>query len=130
MIFMANALPNPTEEFDDADEERNPPLESGNFKQALLTDGFELLLFNTHLRGKLGAMVIFLGDPDGELIKDAQVITTIVGKSGTQQMRRAHPWKGGYLIDTEYLKFGQYRLEVEIVTDGWLLTDEFYFQKA
>lgn len=130
MACMVNTFTSPIEEFDDADEARNPPLESGDFKQVLLAGGFELLLFNTRLRGKLGAMVMFLGDFGGELVKDAQVITTIVGKSGIQQMRRAHPWKGGYLIDTEYLKFGQYRLEVEIVTDGWLLTDEFYFQKV
>lgn len=130
MVCMANTLPNPIEEFNDADEERNSPLESDNFKQAFLTGDFELLLFNTRLKGRLGTMVMFLGDPDGELVKDAQVITTVVGQSGIQQMRRARPWKGGYLIDTEYLKFGQYRLEVEIVTDCWLLADEFYFQKA
>jgi hypothetical protein len=127
---MANTYPSPSKEFDDADEERNTPLESGNFKQALLAGGFEMLLFNTHLKGKLGTMVMFLGDPGGELVKDAQVITTIVGQSGIQQMCRARPRKGGYLIETEHLKFDKYRLEVEIVTDGWFLTAEFYFQKV
>ncbi len=130
MVCMANTSPCPIEEFDDADEELNPPLESGNFKQAFLAGGFELLLFNTRLRGKLGTMVMFLGDPGGELVKDAQVITSIVGQSGIQQMCRAHPRKGGYLIETEHLKLDQYRLEVEIVTDGWFLTAEFYFQKV
>ena len=130
MACMVNTFTSPIEEFDDADEARNPPLESGDFKQVLLAGGFELLLFNTRLRGKLGAMVMFLGDFGGELVKDAQVITTIVGQSGTQQMCRARPRKGGYLIEMENLELGQYRLEVEIVTAGWFLTAEFYFQKV
>ena len=36
MVCMANTLPNPIEEFNDTDEERNSPLESDNFKQELL----------------------------------------------------------------------------------------------
>jgi len=136
MICMTNTLPAShtlptlTYEFADADEEQvNLTPEADNFNQAFLAGGFELLLFKTGFTGQLGTMVMVLGDNDGEIVNDAQIVTTIIGQSGAQQMRRARPRKGGYLIDTEHLQSGRYRLEVEIVTEGWLLTNEFYFHK-
>ena len=73
---------------------------------------------------------MFLSDPDGKIVKNAQVVTTIVDQNGVQQMRRAKPLKGGYLVNTVYLTPGQCRLEAEVVVDGWLLTDEFQFQRV
>lgn len=131
MVCMTNTFPPLTDAFVDVEEELvSLQPECDNFNQAFLTAGFELLLFKTGLAGQLGTMVLVLGDPAGEIVHDAQVITTIIGQSGAQEMRRARPRNGGYLIDTMHLTFGQYRLEVEIVTDGWLLTNEFYFQKV
>lgn len=131
MLFMANTFFSSIEEFGNANEKRVSPLfKSDNFNLTLLTGGFSLLLFKTGFLDQLGTLVMFLGDPDGEIVKDAQIITTIIDQSGTQQIRRARPLNGGYQIKTADLKSGQYRLEVEIVTYGWLLTDEFYFQKA
>jgi len=75
-------------------------------------------------------MVMFISDPRGKIVKDAQVVTTVIDYAGRQLMQRALPMKGGYLIDTMQLPPGDYRLEAEIVTSGRLLTDEFVFQKA
>jgi hypothetical protein len=79
---------------------------------------------------QFATLVMFISNPDGKIVKDAQVVTTIIDQNGGQVMRRARPLKGGYLIDTAHLTPGPYRLEAEIVTNGCLLTDEFLFQKA
>ena len=43
-------------------------------------------------------------------------------------MSRARPHKCGYYIPTESLALGRYRLEAEIITDGWFLTEQVYFE--
>lgn len=131
MLFMANTLSSTIEEFDDVDvKPAPPPSEPDNFNLALLEGGFSLLIFQAGFPDQPGTLVMFLGDPDGEIIKDAQIITTIIDRSGIQQMQRARQRNGGYQIKTAGLKPGRYRLEIEIVTYGWLLTDIFYFQRA
>jgi hypothetical protein len=76
------------------------------------------------------AIHLFISDRDGKIIKDAQVITTIIDAHGNQRSGRALPTKGGYLIAVDQLAAGQYRVETEIVTIGQILTDEFIFNKA
>jgi hypothetical protein len=73
---------------------------------------------------------LFITDMDGKLIRNAQVITTIIDQQGNQQTSRALPFKGGYMIAIDHLSTGQYRVEAEIVTKDQLLTDEFRFNKA
>jgi hypothetical protein len=129
MLFMTNTLPCSIEEPANIDEKREPPpSEPDNFNLTLLDGGFSLLIFKTGFLDRPGTLVIFLGDPDGEIIRDAKIITTIIDQNGIQQMRGAQPLAGGYGVKTAHLRPGQYRLEVEIVTYGWLLTDEFCFQ--
>lgn len=131
MAFPANALANPNQEFDDAAEESvSQPLEEDLYNMAFLTGDFGLHYSKAGITDQIGTMVMFLSGPDGKIVKDAQVITTIVAQDGTQQMHRARPMKGGYFIETAHLSPGQYRLEAEIITAGRLLTDEIYFQKA
>ena len=80
------------------------------------------------MSGQPEPMLIFITNPEGEIVKDAHVVTSIIGQNGFQVMRRARLFKGAYLIDTARLTPGNYRLEAEVVTSGWLLTDEFSFQ--
>ena len=129
MLFMTNTLSCSIEEPANIDEKREPPpYELDKFDLTLLDGGFSLLIFKTGFLDKPGTLVVFLGDPDGEIIRDAEIITTIIDQNGIQQMGRAQPQAGGYRINTTHLRPGQYRLEVEIATYGWLLTDEFRFQ--
>ena len=131
MALPANALANPNPEFDDAAEEQvAQPCEDDQYNMAFLTGDFDMYYAKAGMTDQIGTMVMFLSGPDGKIIKDAQVVTTIIAANGTQQMRRARATKGGYLIDTANLSPGQYRLEAEIITAGRLLTDEIHFRKA
>ena len=131
MAFPGNALANPDQEFDDnAEEQVSQPFEEDHYSMAFLTGDFDLHYSKAGMTDQIGTMVMFLTGPDGKIVKDAQVVTTIVAGNGVQQMRRARPVKGGYQIDTAHLPPGPYRLEAEIITSGRLLTDEIYFRKA
>lgn len=131
MTLPASAMANPVNEFDDniddATIQQDP---SDDYKLAFVTGDFGLQFAVTGPNQPLGAMVMFISDSKGKIVKDAQVVTTVIDCVGHQLMQRALPMKGGFLIDTMQLPPGQYRLEAEIVTNGQLLTDEFTFQKA
>ena len=73
---------------------------------------------------------LFITGRDGKIIKNAQVVTTIIDQQGNQQANRALPFKGGYMLTIAHLATGQYLVETEIVTKGQLLTDVFRFNKA
>lgn len=77
-----------------------------------------------------GRQVLFVRDSQGRVIKNAQVVTTIVGANGRQIMKRAWPSVGGYLVPTGTLSAGQYRVEVEVAADGQFVTDEFMLRKV
>lgn len=74
--------------------------------------------------------ILFVNDSRGKVVKDAQVVTTLISPNGHQIMMRAWPFVGGYLVPTGNLPAGQYRMEVEAATNGQLLTDEFVILKA
>ena len=131
IAIPVNALATSPQETDDtADELVASPAEEETFNVAFLNGDFGLHYSRDGMADRLGTLLMFLGGPDGKIVKNAQVVTTIIDQDGNQTMRRARPLKGGYLVDTEYLLPGQYRLEAEIITSGWLLTDELHFQKA
>jgi hypothetical protein len=115
---------------DSADEMVAGSAEEDTYKVAFLNGDFGLFYSRAGAPAQFGTLLMFLSDPKGKIIKDAQVVTTIIDQNGTQTMLRARPLKGGYLVDAEHLTPGQYRLEAEIITAGWLLTDELHFQKA
>lgn len=73
---------------------------------------------------------MFVTDARGKIIKNAQVVTTIIDRQGNQHLSRALPFKGGYLLAIDHLSTGRYRVEAEILTIGQLLTNEFRFNKA
>jgi hypothetical protein len=78
----------------------------------------------------INALHLFVTGTDGKIIKNAQLVTTIIDQQGNQQGNRALPFKGGYILAIDHLGTGQYLVETEIVTKGQLLTDVFRFNKA
>ena len=131
MALPASALADPVNELNDNTEDATfQQGQAEDYKLAFVTGDFGLQLAVTDSDQALGAMLMFISDPRGKIVKDAQVVTTVIDDAGHQLMQRARPMKGGYLIDTMQLPPGYYRLEAEIVTSGRLLTDEFLFQKA
>ncbi len=110
------------------EEQKVQSCESYDYSLTFLPGDFGLRLVMADITGQPESMVIFITSPEGKIVKDAQVVTSIIGQKGFQIMRKAHPFNGAYLISTELLTPGHYRLEAEIVTSGQLLTDEFSFQ--
>jgi len=131
MVLPADAAVNLAEEYDDpGGESAVEPSTPDKYQMAFLTGDFGLIYAGPEDTKHPESLVMFINKPDGDIIKDAQVVTTIIDQSGSQVMRRALPFKGGFLVFTDYLQPGPYRLEAEIIADGLLLTDEFHFQKA
>jgi len=131
IVFPGTLLASTNQDSDEtADELVAGAAEEDTYNLAFLNGNFGLNYSRTAVPEQLGPMLMFLCGPEGRIVKDAQVVTTIIDQDGNQTMRRARPLKGGYLVDTEHLPTGQYRLEAEIITAGWLLTDEIHFQKA
>ena len=131
MVLPVEALANPVQEFDEIVEEcEAQPSESDNYSLTFLKGDFSSQLAKIDTKDQPEYLVIFISDPDRKIVKNAQVVTTIIDQNGSQMMRRARAFKGGYLIDTGQLTSGQYRVEAEIVTNGWLLTDEFNLQQT
>jgi hypothetical protein len=131
IAFPGAVIASTNQETDDtADELVIGSGEEGTYNLAFLNGDFGLHNSRAAMHEQCGTMLVFLCGPHGKIVKDAQVVTTIVDQYGNQTMRRARPLKGGYLVDTEHLAPGPYRLETEVITSGWLLTDELHFQKA
>ena len=137
-IFCAITVTAPTavlattgQEFEEISEEcETRSTDSDDYTLTFLNADFALSLDRTDIRDQAESLIIFIADPYGKIVKDAQVVTTIVGPHDSQLMRRAHPYKGGYVINTKALTPGMYRLEAEIITNGSLLTDEFNFWRT
>jgi hypothetical protein len=129
MTSPSGALATTVQEVEETVDERETKVfDCEEYSLIFLTGDFELSLSRSNVVDQAGSLVLFLTNPDGKIIKDAQVVTTIVGQNGSQIMHRARPFKNAYLIDTGQLMPDRYRLEAEIVTNGRLLTDEFFFQ--
>lgn len=127
----ADALVNPNDEVDDAiDEQAMNSVDTDSYKLAFITGDFGLHQISAGETMRSESPVIFVSDPMGKIVKDAQVVTTIIDKNGRQLMCLAHPFKSGYLLPTYHLFPGRYRVEAEIITNGALLTEEFSFVKA
>lgn len=131
MSLPASAFASPAEDLSDpVDEQAERPSDSADYQLAFLAGDFGLRPVSGEATTPLGALLLFISAPDGKIVRDAQVVTTVIDQSGRQQMGRARPYKCGYQVAIDHLPAGRYRLEAEIVTAGRLLTDEFQFQKA
>lgn len=127
----ADAMVNPNEEIDDGiDEQTANSIESDNYQLAFIMGDFGLQQTNVAETTRSESPVIFVSDPAGKIVKDAQVVTTIIDENGRHLMCLAHPFKSGYLIPTYHLFPGRYRVETEVITNRVLLTEEFSFVKA
>jgi len=133
MSSPIEALSNPTFELKDIAED-----EEANFVEAD-TEGYTIMFHRSDLglsfdrrdiSDQVGSLMMFMTNTDKKIVKDAQVVVTLISQTGEQTMSRARPYKGGYIILTDNLDPGHYRLELEAIVDGWLLTDQVYFDHA
>jgi hypothetical protein len=124
----ADALSNPVENIDDTTKEQSSDYDS--YHLALITGDFGLQYARMDSPLHPETPMIFVSDPAGKIINNAQVITTIITPEGDQFMHQAYPIKNGYLLPTNHLSPGRYRIEAEVIIQGCLLTDEFSFVKA
>lgn len=127
----ADALTTPVEDLDDDVESCSAQhADSDNYHFALVSGDFGLQPSGANTGKLSNPPMLFISDPIGKLIADAQVITTIIEPNGRQMMNRAWPFKNGYLLATSYLPPGRYQIEAEIITNGRLLTNAFSFVKS
>jgi hypothetical protein len=126
-----DVLANVGESMDEANEEQvGQSAQSDTYHLSLAMGDFGLLQTRTATAHQVDSPMIFISGPSGEIVRDAQVVTTMITADGCQVMRRALPFRGGYLIATGNLLPGSYLLEAEVVTNGWLLTHMFSFVQA
>ena len=117
-IFCAMSVSAPTtvlattdQEFEEITEEQESLVkDSDDYTLTFLNADFALSRDRSDIRDQAESLIIFVADPFGKIVKNAQVVTTIVGPHGDQLMRRAHPYKGGYVINTKALTPGMYRV--------------------
>ena len=137
-IFVALTISSPIEssanpvlELNDfSEEEETRGSESGpeGYSIMFLRSDFSLSPDRRNISDQAGSLVMFMTSPESKIVKNAQVVVTLISQTGEQTMSRARPHKGGYFIPTDSLDPGHYRLEAEIIADGWLLTDQVNFE--
>ncbi len=71
-------------------------------------------------------MMLYITDPVGQRVRDAQVIFSLIEPRAHHQMTRLDPWGGGYFCQFRLSGFGVYRVETELISDGQMLTDAFW----
>ncbi len=71
-------------------------------------------------------LMLYITDPSGHRVRDAQAILSLVDPQGHKQMARLDPWGGGYFCKFEFGGFGLYLVEMELITDCQMLTDAFF----
>ncbi len=130
-----NALATPSEvvvDINDEQIEQSSDTEQldNEYHLAFLTGDFGLQTADKVAKRPIDTMMLFISDQDGKMVKDAQVVHTVINQEGLQKMSRSRIYKGGYTVAINHLPTGKYRLESEIITGGQLLTNEFDFYKA
>lgn len=127
----SDALPTPAQDLCDSTEEQiGQPSVADNYHLRLIMGDFGIQPHENTTTHQDSSPMLFVSSPAGKIVKDAQVVMTIIAPDGQQRMCRALPFRSGYLVPTWQLAPGHYLLEAEIVTDGYLLTDLFSFEKA
>ena len=131
LAMPADVMADPTADADDIMEDHfNIPDDGEDYCMVFTRGEFDAENMSTEPAERSGSMVLFISRPDGRLVTDAQVITTLIDSQGTQTMSRARQFLGGYLIASTQLPPGSYRMEAEVITDSRLLTNEFTFKKT
>lgn len=94
--FPVDALANPIEEFNDSiDEQMAEIAESDNYFMTLVSGDFDLQFFGAGQNKHQTKPILFVTDPNGKTITNAQVVTTLIDSNGRQMMSRAFPALGG-----------------------------------
>ncbi|PLX98373.1 MAG: hypothetical protein C0624_14515 [Desulfuromonas sp.] len=125
---LATNLDEPFESNEDQSEQRSQ--EDKGHMLTFMTENSGLHPVSAHTETPINTLHLYLADASGSIVKDAQLITTLIDQNGHQQANRATPYKCGYFVAIDQLPAGPYRVETEIVTTGQLWTDEFTFNKA
>ena len=137
-IFVAMTISSPMEsianpvlelnEVTEEEEVSSTESDAEGYTIMFLRSDFGLSPDRRDISDQAGSLVMFMTNPKSKIIKNAQVVVTLISPTGEQTMLRARPHKGGYFIPTDGLDLGRYRLEAEIIADGWLLTVQVYFE--
>lgn len=137
-IFVAMTISSPMEsianpvlelnEVTEEEEVSSTESDPEGYTIMFLRSDFGLSPDRRDISDQAGSLVMFMTNPKSKIIKNAQVVVTLISPTGEQTMLRARPHKGGYFIPTDSLDLGRYRLEAEIIADGWLLTDQVCFE--
>lgn len=135
LSLSGNALATKPEELQDYAEEQTDLFERHNEESKdchlfFLKNNLSLQAASMDAGDPINTFHLFVTGMDGKIIKNAQVVTNIIDENGNQQLSRALPFKGGYLLAIDHLVFGQYLVETEILIKGQLLTEMFRFNKA
>ncbi|SEA46553.1 hypothetical protein SAMN05660420_02167 [Desulfuromusa kysingii] len=128
----AEALATPTEEIDDTvgEQTATKASEPENYYLRFIMGNFGTQFLTEDSTPNAESPMLFVSDSMGKIVKNAHVVATIIAPDGRQMMGIAQPFRSGYLLPTHHLMPGRYRVEAEVVTNGWLLTDEFSFMKS
>lgn len=132
ITLPGSLLAAPLDELVDKNEDRTEQAtqEDNEYHLAFLTGNFNLESVSMKVGEPINALLMYLTDVEGKIVKDAQVVTTVIDQHGSEQASRAVPYKCGYFVAINQLPVGQYRVEAEMVTRAQLHTKEFMFNKA
>ncbi len=73
-------------------------------------------------------LVLFVADPEGEPVQDAQVIFTVIDPQGTNLLAEATPRNGGYALRLNGRSSSAIRIETVVVTSRQMLIDDFHLE--
>jgi len=132
IALLGTALATPLDERLDTSEERNEQASQDDhaIHLAFVSGNFDLQGVSMHPGEPVRSLLLYLGGPEGRVMTDAQVITTLIDASGGHYTCRATPYKCGYFADIAPLPAGRYRVEAEIIANAQLWTEEFVVDKG
>jgi hypothetical protein len=113
----------PTEQQNDA-----PTPAETFWQQTVSSAGYQLCLSTTDPTAT--ELRLAVRRPDGSKATDAQVVVALIDQQHRHTLTRAESQHDGYRIDTRRLPQTLRRIEIEVVVDGRLLTDHFWFQST
>ncbi len=71
-------------------------------------------------------LVLFVADPEGDPVQDAQVIFTVIDPQGANLLAEATPRNGGYALRLNGRSSSTLRIETVVVTSRQMLLDDFH----
>ncbi|BCR06297.1 hypothetical protein DESUT3_33660 [Desulfuromonas versatilis] len=96
--------------------------------RAITHQGFLLTYFLEDRDGDIDPqLVLFVADPEGEPVEDAQVIFTVIDPQGTNLLAEATPRNGGYALRLNGRSSSTLRIETVVVKSRQMLLDDFHF---